>query len=110
VNGWRSFNSKLTLACVVGRAISSGVKPHPLVSGDALTESDPLLLICQIGQISDGITLLYLRGILMLGLGLGCCWLPRNIHVALHRLGQLWIHFVRNDHDVRQQQVEIQHG
>jgi hypothetical protein len=73
-NGWRSFSSKLTLMCR-GHAISSGVKPHLFVFqkakysfkkrpqfflvvfiGGEFAESHPLLLICQIGQISCGIS------------------------------------------------------
>ena len=29
------------------------------------------------------------------------CWVSRDIHVALHRLCQLRVHFVRNRHDIR---------
>jgi len=36
------------------------------------------------------------------------CWLPRDTHVALHRLCQLRIHFIRDSHDIRQQQAEVQ--
>jgi len=36
------------------------------------------------------------------------CWLPCYIHVALHCLCQLRIHFVRNGHNIGQQQTEVQ--
>ena len=32
------------------------------------------------------------------------------VRVAIHRLGQLCIHFVRDDHDIRQECAEIQSG
>ena len=36
--------------------------------------------------------------------------LGRRIREALHCLGQLRVYFVRDNHDVRQQQADIQHG
>ncbi len=42
------------------------------------------------------------------GIGLGRCWVSFYIHVALHRLGQLRIHLVRDRHDIRQQRTEVQ--
>jgi hypothetical protein len=41
------------------------------------------------------------------GLQLRCHWPPHGTHVAVHRLRQLRIHFIRNRHDIRQQQAEI---
>jgi hypothetical protein len=35
-------------------------------------------------------------------LGLRRCWLPHDLHVALHRLCQLGIHFVGNRHNIGQ--------
>jgi hypothetical protein len=116
----------------VGHAISGVVKPHPLVFqkakycfkknrqlflvmfiGGEFAESHPLLLIFQIGQIScdscDLSSCTIARIVLILGLAiLRRCWLPGDIHVALHRLCQLRIHFVRDRHNIRQQQAEVQ--
>jgi hypothetical protein len=36
------------------------------------------------------------------------CWLPRDLHVALHRLCQLGIDLIRDSHNIRQQQTEVQ--
>jgi hypothetical protein len=113
----------------VGHATSGDVKPHPLVFqkaeycfkkgpqfflvmliGGEFAESHPLLLICQIGQISCDISSCTIASILlMLGIrNLRRCCLPGDIHVALHRLCQLRIHFVRDGHNIRQQQAEVQ--
>jgi len=39
---------------------------------------------------------------------LRCRCLPHDIHVAIHRLCQLRIHLIRDSHDIRQKQAEIE--